>query len=375
MGTKPTIAGAIRDIWLNKKRKANSSALHTAVTLLPQEASPGEDGHYEALAPHLDASQSRTFEDGVEPLTWSGDLDNLGADCVWPSLDANSTFLADEEVTFQCNDMLDVVSPGASCWITALRDCLRPDRMPPGDALAQNTTLASDTGTTHACVTCLRENTTNFWVLRFNMSENVLSSMLSYGSELLCSLGSCSSPLCDGLGALPTATQPPVNTTPNTSLPILPVPSLPPTTTLPPLHIAHCRLPDVVQAGSPTPFDLGHSDVFINASASGVAGGGDGYEYDFSFLFLFLFILAGGIGNILVCLAVSNQSLVSSPRTVDVFVILVEASLFHRVHVFIFLLASTALRICGRITLKTFPKTHVWTNKRCFFIFLFRIDK
>nr|XP_053639696.1 D(2) dopamine receptor A-like [Cherax quadricarinatus] len=303
-----SIAVLIRDYWLKNKMKANETAPHSSMQSMPGSGD-GEGLGYNSSVPWMDDEQSQMFDSGGESVVpW--DVSSAGskrAECAWSSHD-NLTDVVSSDLTFQCSNVLEVLTPNVSCWVASMRDCMRGKILP--RHMFTNTSinpgLLVDTRT-QTCLSCLRDNSTSYWTLKFNTSENYFTSFLSYGSELLCSFGSCSSALCDHLTISPSPASSPTHPSSNTSLPILPVPSLPPSTTTPPplLHIVQCRIPDLLQFEPPLPLNLTGDDFVLNATTG---SDDEGYEYDFSFLFLAMFILAGGIGNILVCLAVSRLS-------------------------------------------------------------------
>lgn len=299
-----SIAVLIRDYWLKNKMKANETAPHSSMQSMPGSGD-GEGIGYNSSVPWMDDEQSQMFDSGGESVVpW--DVSSAGskrAECAWSSHD-NLTDVVSSDLTFQCSNVLEVLTPNVSCWVASMRDCMRGKILP--RHMFTNTSinpgLLVDTRT-QTCLSCLRDNSTSYWTLKFNTSENYFTSFLSYGSELLCSFGSCSSALCDHLTISPSPASSPTHPSSNTSLPILPVPSLPPSTTTPPplLHIVQCRIPDFLQFEPPLPLNLTGDDFVLNATTG---SDDEGYEYDFSFLFLAMFILAGGIGNILVCLAI-----------------------------------------------------------------------
>lgn len=299
-----SIAVLIRDYWLKNKMKANETAPHSSMQSMPGSGD-GEGLGYNSSVPWMDDEQSQMFDSGGESVVpW--DVSSAGskrAECAWSSHD-NLTDVVSSDLTFQCSNVLEVLTPNVSCWVASMRDCMRGKILP--RHMFTNTSinpgLLVDTRT-QTCLSCLRDNSTSYWTLKFNTSENYFTSFLSYGSELLCSFGSCSSALCDHLTISPSPASSPTHPSSNTSLPILPVPSLPPSTTTPPplLHIVQCRIPDLLQFEPPLPLNLTGDDFVLNATTG---SDDEGYEYDFSFLFLAMFILAGGIGNILVCLAI-----------------------------------------------------------------------
>lgn len=300
-----SIAVLIRDNWLKNRMKANESATHTAFTVFPNGAF--EEIPYNGTVLQVDDNQSQTFDSGGEDiLSWDVlPPASKTVECVWSHHDSNSTNIMNDGPTFQCNDMLEIVSPNVTCCVTSISECFKSDELSTSEAF-NGTSLnpGLELNRTRTCISCLRENSTSVWALRFtNSSENIFSSLLSYGSELLCSFGSCSSALCDTLTINPSPTSSSTQASSNTSLPILPVPSLSSPSTAPPssLYIVQCRIPELMQVDDHLPFNVSQDDLFLNATA----GSEDDYEYDFSFLFLAMFILAGGIGNILVCLAVS----------------------------------------------------------------------
>nr|XP_045605339.1 5-hydroxytryptamine receptor 2B-like [Procambarus clarkii] len=303
-----SIAALIRDYWLKNKMKGNETSAHNALTSGAGRFQD-EGFSYNSSVPRVDDVQSQMFDSGGEDgFPWS--VVSLAGgnrvDCAWVGSDINAAGVVSSDLTFQCNDVLEIVSPNASCWVTSMKDCMRSGGFMQSDVFNHTSVspgALEDTRRAHACLSCWRDNTSSFWELRFNTTENFLTSVLSFGSELLCSFGSCSSALCDNLTINPSSPSSSTQPSSNTSLPILPVPSLPPSTTPPPpssLHIVQCRVPELLQQLDPhLSLNLTEDDLFLNATA----GGDGGYDYDFSFLFLAMFILAGGIGNILVCLA------------------------------------------------------------------------
>lgn len=275
-------------------------------------SAPG--GHYDSSLPRMDDIQSQIFDSGGDGGGFSaGDYTR---ECSWNGGDGVKSSDLRHGLTFQCEYILDSIASNTSCWVTSVSDCISNDESQIGDSFNGTSADPALAGSdrTQVCLSCFSDNATSFWALRSSSRPGLLSSLFAYGSELLCSLESCSSVPCDNSTISPMAPfaspflSPPANSSahhassPSVSytLPTLTLPSS--------LHALHCRIPELLPTDPSLPQapNLTHDARYLDVNAT--FAGEEAFEYDFSFLFLAMFILAGGIGNILVCLAVSRPA-------------------------------------------------------------------
>ncbi|XP_064081004.1 uncharacterized protein LOC135197806 isoform X2 [Macrobrachium nipponense] len=287
------------------------------MSLLPNDTN---NHYYDISLPRMDGVQSQTFDSGGHvgasptPLpaapttTVTPPEDQAVSECYWSTSENSSS---DPDFAFHCRDAIETLASNVTCWITSLGDCEMQPPLPAAEGpAAANTTLPPGAeegplGGIRACLSCSRDNvTTGSWGLRFNSSSSssssALDSILTFGTELLCSFGS-SAP-CDNSSpsslssslSLPSSTSSPLASASPPSSSIF-CPSLPATS----IHLLQCHVPDLLQGSQNA--SAGRDDLLMSANVTTAV---DQYNYDFSFLFLAMFILAGGIGNILVCLAI-----------------------------------------------------------------------
>lgn len=270
-----------------------------------------QGGHYDSSLPRMDDIQSQIFDSGGDGGLSASEYTR---ECSWYGEDSIKSNDLRNGLTFQCEYILDNIASNTSCWVTSVSDCISNDESQIRDSFNGTSPDPALSGSdrTQVCLSCFSDNTTSFWALRSNSRANVLSSLLTYGSELLCSLESCSSVPCDNstINAMSPFPSPFVSPLANSSSHHPSSPSVSytlPTLTLPSsLHSLHCRIPELLPTDpslTQAP-NLTHDARYLDVNATFAEE--EAFEYDFSFLFLAMFILAGGIGNILVCLAVSR---------------------------------------------------------------------